>query len=42
VAFAAQAGCRYTAQLGSMRISEEIDALETMAIRRCPTWSPPG
>jgi phospholipid/cholesterol/gamma-HCH transport system permease protein len=36
VAFAAQAGCRYTAQLGSMRISEEIDALETMAIRPLP------
>jgi phospholipid/cholesterol/gamma-HCH transport system permease protein len=36
VAFAAQAGCRYTAQLGSMRISEEIDALESMAIRPLP------
>ncbi|HEY2205977.1 MAG TPA: ABC transporter permease [Pseudonocardia sp.] len=36
VAFASQAGCRYTAQLGSMRISEEIDALESMAIRPLP------
>jgi phospholipid/cholesterol/gamma-HCH transport system permease protein len=36
VAFAAQGGCRYTAQLGSMRISEEIDALEAMAIRPLP------
>ena len=35
-AFAAQAGCRYTAQLGSMRISEEIDALEVMAVRPIP------
>src|SRR5262245_4324754 len=36
LAFAAQAGCRYTAQLGSMRISEEIDALDAMAIRPLP------
>ncbi len=36
IAFAAQVGCRYTAQLGSMRISEEIDALEVMAIRSIP------
>lgn len=35
-AFAAQAGCRFTAQLGSMRISEEIDALEVMAIHSIP------
>ncbi len=35
-AFAAQAGCRYTAELGSMRISEEIDALEVMAVRPIP------
>lgn len=33
IAFAAQVGCRYTAELGAMRISEEIDALEAMAIR---------
>lgn len=36
VAFAAQVGCRYTAQLGAMRVAEEIDALEVMAIRSVP------
>ncbi|WP_067457568.1 ABC transporter permease [Nocardia alba] len=36
IAFAAQAGCRFTAQIGSMRIAEEIDALESMAIRPLP------
>ncbi|MBJ8347232.1 ABC transporter permease [Antrihabitans sp. YC2-6] len=36
LAFAAQAGCRFTAQLGAMRIAEEIDALETIAIRSIP------
>ncbi|OBB38903.1 MULTISPECIES: ABC transporter permease [Mycobacteriaceae] len=36
LAFAAQAGCRFTAQLGSMRISEEIDAIESLAIRPLP------
>ncbi|MBH0776601.1 ABC transporter permease [Nocardia bovistercoris] len=36
IAFAAQAGCRFTAQLGSMRISEEIDALDSIAIRPIP------
>ncbi|MFD6453694.1 MULTISPECIES: ABC transporter permease [unclassified Nocardia] len=36
LAFAAQAGCRFTAQLGSMGISEEIDAMESMAIRSIP------
>lgn len=36
LAFAIQAGCRFTAQLGSMRISEEIDALESCAIRPLP------
>lgn len=35
-AFAAQIGCRFTAQLGSMRISEEIDALQVMAVRPVP------
>lgn len=35
-AFTAQAGCRFTAQLGSMRISEEIDALEAIAIQPMP------
>jgi phospholipid/cholesterol/gamma-HCH transport system permease protein len=32
LALGGQVGCRYTAQLGSMRISEEIDALEVMAV----------
>ncbi|WP_280260771.1 ABC transporter permease [Nocardia abscessus] len=36
LAFAAQAGCRFTAQLGAMGISEEIDAMESMAIRAIP------
>ncbi|GAA5046299.1 ABC transporter permease [Nocardia callitridis] len=36
LAFAVQAGCRFTAQLGAMRISEEIDALESIAIRPLP------
>jgi phospholipid/cholesterol/gamma-HCH transport system permease protein len=33
LAFATQSGCRFTAQLGAMRISEEIDALEVMGIK---------
>ncbi|MET7769480.1 ABC transporter permease [Nocardia sp. NPDC005366] len=36
LAFASQAGCRFTAQLGAMRISEEIDAMESLAIRPIP------
>ncbi|AHH17764.1 YrbE family protein YrbEB [Nocardia nova SH22a] len=36
LAFAAQAGCRFTAQLGAMRNSEEIDAMESIAIRPIP------
>ncbi|MFW0787604.1 ABC transporter permease [Gordonia sp. CPCC 206044] len=32
VAFAVQAGCRMTAEIGSMRISEEIDALEVVGV----------
>ncbi|MFQ6325441.1 MlaE family ABC transporter permease [Nocardia sp. CWNU-33] len=36
LAFAAQAGCRFTAQLGAMRISEEIDALDSIAIKPLP------
>ncbi|MBH0778008.1 ABC transporter permease [Nocardia bovistercoris] len=36
VGFAAQAGCRMTAEIGSMRISEEIDALESLAVRSVP------
>ncbi|WP_411157284.1 ABC transporter permease [Nocardia terpenica] len=33
VGFAAQAGCRMTAEIGAMRIAEEIDALEALAVR---------
>ena len=33
---AAQLGCRFTSQLGAMRISEEIDALEVMAVPPLP------
>ncbi|MEZ0050289.1 phospholipid/cholesterol/gamma-HCH transport system permease protein [Mycobacterium sp. MAA66] len=36
VAFATQAGCRFTAQLGAMRINEEVDALEAIAIKPIP------
>ena len=36
IAFAAQAGCRMTAEIGAMRISEEIDAVEAMALRPIP------
>lgn len=36
LAFAMQAGCRFTAQLGAMRIAEEIDALDSLAIRPIP------
>lgn len=32
LALAAQVGCRFTAQLGSMRLHEEIDALAVMAV----------
>jgi len=33
---AAQMGCRFTAQLGAMRVTEEIDAIEVMAIPSLP------
>jgi phospholipid/cholesterol/gamma-HCH transport system permease protein len=33
VGFAAQAGCRMTAEIGAMRINEEIDALEALGLR---------
>ena len=33
LALAAQVGCRFTAQIGSMKIYEEVDAMEVMAIR---------
>jgi phospholipid/cholesterol/gamma-HCH transport system permease protein len=36
LALSATVGCGFTAQLGSMRISEEIDALEVMALRSVP------
>lgn len=36
IAFATQAGCRMTAEIGSMRIAEEIDATETMGLRPIP------
>ncbi|ETZ43465.1 ABC transporter permease [Mycobacterium avium subsp. hominissuis] len=36
VAFASQAGCRMTAEIGSMRIAEEIDATEAMGLRPIP------
>lgn len=36
IAFAAQCGCRMTAEIGSMRIAEEIDALEAMGLRPIP------
>ena len=36
IALAATVGCGYTARLGSMRISEEIDALEVMGVPSLP------
>lgn len=36
IAFAGQTGCRMTAEIGAMRISEEIDALEAMGLRPIP------
>ena len=36
VTLAAQVGCGFTAELGAMRVNEEIDALEVMAIRPVP------
>ena len=36
IAFTAQAGTRMTAEIGAMRISEEIDAVETMGLRPIP------
>ena len=34
--FAARIGCGFTSRIGAMRINEEIDALESMAIRPVP------
>lgn len=36
IAFASQAGCRMTAEIGAMRIAEEIDATEAMGLRPIP------
>jgi phospholipid/cholesterol/gamma-HCH transport system permease protein len=36
IAFTTQSGCRFTAQLGAMRIAEEIDAMDAMAIKPIP------
>src|SRR5688500_16855382 len=36
IALAATVGCGYTARLGAMRISEEIDALEVMGLPSLP------
>ncbi|MEU6559337.1 ABC transporter permease [Nocardia nova] len=36
IGFAAQAGCRMTAEIGSMRIAEEIDAIESLGLRSVP------
>lgn len=36
IGFAAQAGCRMTAEIGAQRISEEIDAIEAMGLRSLP------
>lgn len=33
LALGAQVGCRFTAQLGAMRVNEEVDALEVMSVR---------
>jgi phospholipid/cholesterol/gamma-HCH transport system permease protein len=36
IALSATVGCGFTAQLGAMRISEEVDALEVMAVPSIP------
>lgn len=36
IAFASQTGCRMTAEIGAMRIGEEIDAVEAMGLRPIP------
>ncbi len=36
IGFAAQAGCRMTAEIGAMRIAEEIDAIESLGLRSIP------
>ena len=42
IALAATVGAGATAELGAMRISEEIDALEVMGVKSTPTWCRPG
>ena len=42
IAFTSQAGCRMTAEIGAMRISEEIDAVEALGLRPIPSWSGPA
>lgn len=36
IAFMSQAGCRMTAEIGAMRISEEIDAIDAIGLRPIP------
>lgn len=36
IGYATQVGCRMTAEIGSMRIAEEIDAVEVMGLRPIP------
>jgi phospholipid/cholesterol/gamma-HCH transport system permease protein len=36
IAFASQAGCRMTAEIGAMRIAEEIDAVAAIGLRPIP------
>jgi phospholipid/cholesterol/gamma-HCH transport system permease protein len=36
IAFTSQAGCRMTAEIGAMRISDEIDAVEALGLRPIP------
>lgn len=36
IAYTAQAGCRMTAEIGAMRISDEIDAVEALGLRPIP------
>jgi phospholipid/cholesterol/gamma-HCH transport system permease protein len=36
IAFTTQAGCRMTAEIGAMRISDEIDAVEALGLRPIP------
>lgn len=36
IGFAAQAGCRMTAEIGAMRLGEEVDACESLSVRPIP------